>query len=406
MGCCGGKSKDKESRYEQPGVKPTKSPTQTPRKDQHIDLPSKNRNGPLAYLESIERGGFEFAAAVENEICVYNPYGKLVSEFTAHSRMIIKLLSFENPGSEGAHLFSAGVDKMIYLWKLGGDSGDTDSAPPPIAEFKGHKLGVKAICTLSETTSPYLISGARDNSVRQWDISTGQEVNALSIDRNLSTSMLSLKSSPHMFAQCSEDLTMKIWDIRTFSPVVTVPISSNMAVCMDEYPHGDRPIIVTGHKGFDGAGCVVKLFDVRKIFESRTESIASGRARSELFSFEGHEQTVEQVKFVQFGEGRPFICSVSKDQTAKIIDITGGFEKACYTPPVDLGISCKPHTGLCILRNETNLPRLVIGSSNKLGIIFVDLDPQFQMDTRAWTREEEEEGEESEIDGDGDNEGT
>lgn len=51
---------------------------------------------------------------------------------------------------------------------------------------------------------------------------------------------------PTIFASCSLDKTIKIWDINTNAPHFTMSGHSKGVNCLNFYPAGDKPYLVTG----------------------------------------------------------------------------------------------------------------------------------------------------------------
>jgi WD40 repeat protein len=83
------------------------------------------------------------------------------------------------------------------------------------------------------------------------------------IDRNVVTAVRWLAGS--QFLQCSEDLTLRLWDIRErpFKPGAEVKVGTNFATNCDISPDGH--LLVTGHRGFNSEGAEVKLWDIRAL---------------------------------------------------------------------------------------------------------------------------------------------
>ena len=61
---------------------------------------------------------------------------------------------------------------------------------------------------------------------------------------------------------------MRVFDTRVkpFKPVVQLKVDTNFATTCDIWSEGNEDkYLVTGHRGFNGAGSEVKLWDLRKI---------------------------------------------------------------------------------------------------------------------------------------------
>jgi WD40 repeat protein len=116
-----------------------------------------------------------------------------------------------------------------------------------------------------------------------------------------------LKFAQNFVVQTSEDLRMRLWDIREskVSLSTTVATGDNFATCLD-FCH-DRGFVVTGHRGFNEDGCDSKVWDFRKIKEP-------------LVVLREHSEAVQGVKFV---DGK--IVSCGKD--GKIVVFNKRFQK-------------------------------------------------------------------------------
>ena len=70
---------------------------------------------------------------------------------------------------------------------------------------------------MAVTCSPdgaMLASGGRDYAVKVWDPESGRCTSTSKISRNLVTCAKFFKDGSQRFAQGSEDLTMRVWDVR------------------------------------------------------------------------------------------------------------------------------------------------------------------------------------------------
>ena len=77
-----------------------------------------------------------------------------------------------------------------------------------------------------------------------------------------------MPNSPEVFIETSEDLNLRAFDTRMkpFKPVVEFKVDTNFATTCDIWSEGNEDkYLVTGHRGFNGAGAEVKLWDLRKV---------------------------------------------------------------------------------------------------------------------------------------------
>jgi WD40 repeat protein len=84
---------------------------------------------------------------------------------------------------------------------------------------------------------------------------------------------------------------------------------------------GNEWLLATGCKGFDGTGCDIKVFDIRRLSGASTESY------SILHELNGHRQDVTGCKFIN----ERVIASVSRDGTFRSWDIQNRNASSTYT---------------------------------------------------------------------------
>lgn len=138
----------------------------------------------------------------------------------------------------------------------------------------GHERPINSLCCKNNL----LISGSSDWSLRLWDLFTEQEIDRKVINWNVITCIK--WAEEYIAVQGSEDLRLRIWDLREkkFTKSAVISVGDNFATCCDV--SGDY--IITGHRGFSGSGCDVKIWDMRK--------------REEVYAIKEHSQSVEAVK--------------------------------------------------------------------------------------------------------------
>jgi len=165
-------------------------------------------------------------------------------------------------------------DKLVF-------AGKTISISSAKGEISGKLEGHERTITCLDSQSQYLASGSADWSLRLWDLNKLQELSKSVINWNVVTS---IKYYLNTIIQTSEDLRLRIWDVRNgqINVDVATSVGDNFANCCDLEGFS----IVTGHRGFDGIGCEVKLWDLRKV-------------NFPVLELEGHVEAVQGVKFVK-----------------------------------------------------------------------------------------------------------
>eukprot|EP00937_MAST-01D_sp_MAST-1D-sp2_P002491 g2491.t1 len=198
------------------------------------------------------------------------------------------------------------------------------------AELTGHELTVSA-CALLGGGQDALCSGSRDCTVRLWDTATSSEVARAHRPRNLVTCLRALGAppaaegagpgggAPLLAVQGGEDLSLRVWDWRAagagaagaleaqrFSGYVYFPLCVDTAQAAGG---GGGTLLLTGSKGFNGAGCEVRLWDTR-------------RTAAPVVVLSGHAQDVTACCFLG-AEGRT-AATASKDGTVRLWALGGG----------------------------------------------------------------------------------
>jgi len=148
-------------------------------------------------------------------------------------------------------------------------------------------------------TDTIIFSGSRDYSVKGWDVNTGKCKVEFKSPRNIVTAMECSPTDEFVLFQASEDLCIRVWDVRNSSnqPAHQLSGYTYFPICMDM--HTDGTMLATGCKGFDMIGCDVKIWDLRQ----------SSKFLCEL---KGHSQDVTACRYFQL-ENNTILISASKD---------------------------------------------------------------------------------------------
>lgn len=162
-------------------------------------------------------------------------------------------------------------------------------------EYTGHTMSVTCVAPKGSK----LASGSRDQTTRLWDLETGKQVGMRKIDRNVVT-WVGWRDENTM-VQASEDLTLRIWDVRTkpFKPQAEVRVGTNFATNADLLVKDEKILLATGHRGFNNEGAEVKLWDLTD-FSAATQPV---------WTYTKHTFTPEAVRFLS----PDLLLSASKD---------------------------------------------------------------------------------------------
>jgi len=231
---------------------------------------------------------------------------KLTNQFQPHLQNISKCRLFNNSES----ILTSSYDTTLKLWNM-------ENLSMPKKTYQGHEMAVVTFCISKD--EKFICSGSKDQTVALWDISTGQKISDKGIPRNTITCMEWIPNSDNNFVQCSEDLTVRIWDKREMKPITEVQLKDNyFAYCCDIDENGTK--LLTGHYSCNEEGSGVLLWDLRKINET-----------GYIWRYLEHKESVVAVKFIKHTKINCEIAvSAGKDAKLKIIKTQDGLELGGY----------------------------------------------------------------------------
>jgi len=200
-------------------------------------------------------------------------------------------------------LYTASRDKTVKQWLSGGEDGGLVAGHT----FSGHSLPVS--CVAASPEGDRIVSGSRDYFVRFWDAASGQclfwpEM----VQQNIVTALRWLPRGEEAVLQASEDLTLRVWDVRSKQLAQSFDDGPYFALHADVSPDGQY--FLTGHNGFEGVGCEIKMFDRR-----------TGR---KCLDIQAASQALTDAQFVQRGEGAAgsmLAATASKDGSLRVWDL-------------------------------------------------------------------------------------
>lgn len=209
--------------------------------------------------------------------------------------------------------YTAGRDLTIRQWSR----RDTTST----CLFEGHELNVAALALSPDER--LLFSGARDTSVRLWDVHSSKQIAINKTPRNLVTALCWVPGEASSVLQASEDLRLRLWDVRSAGPQQSASLKptstmlghSNIPLCCDVSRDGMS--FLTCHKGFDGTGCELRVWDRRQ-----------GATRQVL---RGHQQAVQSCAFVGNTTGS-YGVSGGSDKTLRLWECSGSTGETAAPP--------------------------------------------------------------------------
>jgi len=236
--------------------------------------------------------------------------GEVIQKWTGHEKEITKVAC----GGQNHDLYaSASRDKTVAIWRWSVESAETS----PQCRYSGHDLVVTGV-TLNPSCSQ-MLSGSRDNTVRLWDVDSGQCIRMTALAQNIVTHVCwGRASGSWMVAQSSEDKTVRLWDTRSLHVAIATVPKNHIQTCCDLTAADDRCCMSTSN-GFGGNGCEATLWDLRS-------------ATTPLLEFSGHVETVSGCCFVP-SHSRFMAATCSNDGTVRLLDCGSGVTLASLSIP-------------------------------------------------------------------------
>ncbi|RKZ81098.1 MAG: hypothetical protein DRR19_22685, partial [Candidatus Parabeggiatoa sp. nov. 1] len=197
---------------------------------------------------------------------------------------------------DGRFILSGSSDNTLKLWDV--------SSGQEIRTFTGHSSYVVSVTMSSD--GRYALSGSFDNTLKLWDVSSGQEIRTFTGHSSYVISV-ALSSDGRYALSGSEDRTLKLWDVNSGKEIRSFTGHSSSVYSVGFSPDGQT--ILSG--SMDNT---LKLWDVNSGQEVRT--------------FTGHSSSVMSVAFSPDGR---YVLSGSQDKTLKLWDVNSGDELRSFT---------------------------------------------------------------------------
>ena len=220
-------------------------------------------------------------------------------------------------------VWSASRDSTVKSWRFGHGAATSASAACFGGELRGHTLAVTAVAASAD--GAIVATGGRDCTVRLWDAATRQETANVHISQNVVTcasfcdsggsgetaedhtndadaAAAAAAAGGKILAQGGEDLRVRLWDTRTKGALRCVGEAGGYVY----FPLAlsvKGTLLATASKGFNGEGCEVREWDLRK----DTMPILKR-------TLKGHAQDATGVVFLKNG----LLASASKDGTVRL----------------------------------------------------------------------------------------
>lgn len=224
-------------------------------------------------------------------------------------------------------LYSASRDKTIRSWTSAAESGQWKLG----STLYGHSLPITSL-EICASNPRRLVSGGRDYQLRLWDTETNACLRWTEVQQNIITDVCWLHGQDDLVLQASEDLSLRVWDMRTKAEVQSFSDGPYFALHASVSP--DNHYFLTGHNGFEGVGCELKLFDAR--------------AGKKCMEVQVAHQALTDASFIDVqGMQGLYAASASKDGSLKVWDVSAilaaGDAVALSDRPCAVGLVAEAH---------------------------------------------------------------
>lgn len=218
-----------------------------------------------------------------------------------------------------------------------------------IKDFEAHSDYIRYVEV--HPSLPYILTSSDDMTIKCWDWDRGFDCTQLF--EGHAHYVMMVKFNPkdtNTFASASLDRSIKVWGLGSPVPHYTLEGHERGVNCIDYYPSGDKPYILSGA-------------------DDRTVKIWDYQTKSIVHSLDGHSHNVCSVLF---HPKLPLICSASEDGTVRL------WQSTTYRAETTLNYGMERAWALAATRETT---KLAIGFDE--GCVVIELgsdEPVVSMD--------------------------
>jgi WD40 repeat protein/serine/threonine protein kinase len=243
-----------------------------------------------------------------------------LTEFTGHNGAVYAARFAPN----GDLVATGGYDNSVLIWNpdevkpidIGGRLDEQPEVKPNYLRLAGHDKPVRSV--EFSPNGQLVLSGSEDNSIRLWDVASGESLKAL---RGHSRAVRSAAFSPDgsRVLSGSEDQSVRVWNVAGYQEVRVLHATVFA---------GHEDAVLAARFSRDGKQIVTASRD-------RTASLWDAASGQPLRRFdEGHEFLVSGAAF--FPDGKR-LATGAGDNSARIWDLTTGTELMAFSPTGRIG---------------------------------------------------------------------
>lgn len=195
-----------------------------------------------------------------------------------------------------------------------------------IKDFEAHSDYIRYVEV--HPSLPYFLTSSDDMTIKCWDWDRGFDCTQLF--EGHAHYVMMVKFNPkdsNTFASASLDRSIKVWGLGSPLPHYTLEGHERGVNCIDYYPSGDKPYILSGA-------------------DDRTVKIWDYQTKSIVHSLDGHSHNVCAVLF---HPKLPLICSASEDGTVRL------WQSTTYRAETTLNYGMERAWALAATRETTKL---------------------------------------------------
>ena len=210
-------------------------------------------------------------------------------------------------------IVSGSYDRTVRVW-------DLESDEPVLGPLTGHNDNVSAVAVgwvsavavAERRGRPVIVSGSSDDTVRVWDLESGEPVLGplTGHDDNVSAVAVGVRHGRPVIVSGSYDRTVRVWDLESGKPVLD-PLSDHRGDLYREV----YAVAVAERRG--------RTMIVSACYDRTVRLWDLGSGKPVLGPLTGHDDAVSAVAVAE-RHGRPVIVSGSYDRTVRVWDLGSG----------------------------------------------------------------------------------
>jgi WD40 repeat protein len=243
---------------------------------------------------------------------------------------------------DGNHIISASWDNTLKVWEV--------STGQEVRTLKGHTSDVNAVAITPD--GKHVVSGSHDRTIKVWEIASGREVHTLQGHSEGISAVAVTPDGQHIISG-SYDSTIKVWELASGQEVrtlegrghwlnafVVTPDGQHMIVGFDdgtinilEVASGREVNTLRGHG--EGVSALAVTPDVQYIISGSHDNslkVWEVTTAQEVCTLEGHSDVVLAVAVTPDGQ---YIVSGSDDAKLKMWEVADWREVRTFEMPGD-----------------------------------------------------------------------